>query len=55
MIDIIVDFPAPFSPNSTCTSPGSKVKFHSVERKDARISLADLHQFQERRIAGGAG
>ena len=39
---ISVDFPAPFSPTSACTSPACKIERHARQRAHARVRLRDV-------------
>ena len=45
---IKVDFPAPFSPMSACTSPGQQPEADPVERLDAREADRDVAHLHDR-------
>ena len=43
-----VDFPAPFSPTTACTSPGRDVEVDTVEDAYPEEGLADAAQIEQR-------
>ena len=53
MMLISVDLPAPFSPNSTCTSPRRRSKSTLIEREHAGKALARCRSSAKRRLAAG--